>query len=117
MRVMADGRVKLEVDEVRVGDFFVKRERLHLKITDLNGVFTFRADARSAAGAWLNKMWERALMNDASAKATLHTYAATMWSFHSVVPDDQYMMGALKVTQEAIDRHPEWYGKRKKEGE
>ena len=66
---MADGRVKLEVDEVRVGDFFVKRERLHLKITDLNGVFSFRADARSAAGAWLNKMWERALMNDASAKS------------------------------------------------
>lgn len=118
MRVMSDGRVKLEENEVRVGDFFVKRERFHLKITDLNGVFSFRAYCKTAVGMWLDKMWERvAIRDDSSARSTLHTYIATMWSFHSVAPDDEYIKDALVATQGALDRHPEWYGVKKKEGE
>ena len=110
---MRDGRVKLEDNELRVGDFFVKREREHIKITDLNGVFSFRSHAKSAVGRWLDGMWERARKDDKSASRTLHTYIATMWSFHSVAPDDEYVKDALVATQNALDRHPEWYGVKK----
>lgn len=66
---MKDGRVKLEENELRVGNFFVKREKEHLKITDLNGVFSFRAHAKCAVGIWLDNMWIRARReNDASAR-------------------------------------------------
>lgn len=106
------GKVKLEPDEIRVGNFFVKREDSHIKIQDLNGVFSFRANRRMAIGIWLENMWDAA-RGDEGALGSLKTYIATMWSVFSVVPDDGYVKDALKMAGEALDRHPDWYGIKK----
>lgn len=106
------GKVKLEPDEIRVGNFFVKREVSHIKIQDLNGVFSFRANRRMAIGVWLENMWDAA-RTDEGALGSLKTYIATMWSVFSVVPDDGYVKDALEMAHAALDRHPEWYGIKK----
>ena len=106
------GTVKLEPDEIRVGNFFVKRERYHIKIQDLNGVFSFRANRRMAVGIWLENMWDAA-RTDEGAVNTLKTYIATMWSVYSVVPDNDYVKDALAMAHAALDRHPDWYGIKK----
>ena len=107
------GSVKLEPLEIRVGNFFVKLEDHHVKIQDLNSVFSFRANRRMAIGIWLENMWGRARMEDESAVNTLKTYIATMWSLFSVVPDDEYVSDALGMAESALNRHPEWYGIKK----
>ena len=104
------GKVKLEQNEVRVGNFFVKCEDDHLKIQDLNGVFSFRASRRVAIGIWLENVWSRAMNGDGDALSTLKTYVATMWSVFSVAPDDDYIADALRMAGDALGRHPEWYG-------
>ena len=106
------GKVKLEPDEIRVGNFFVKRENSHIKIQDLNGVFSFRANRRMAVGIWLENMWDAA-RTDEGAVNTLKTYIATMWSVYSVVPDNDYVKDALEMAHAALDRHPDWYGIKK----
>lgn len=100
----------MEKDEVRVGNFFVKREEEHIKIVDLNGVFSFRANRRMAIGIWLENIWARAVNGEEVALSTLKTYIATMWSVFSVAPDDDYIGDMLKVAQDALERHPDWYG-------
>lgn len=107
------GKVKLEENEIRIGNFFVKKESQHIKLQDLNGVFSFRAHRRMAVGIWLENMWDRAKGGDESGLNTLKTFIATMWSVYSVVPDDEYVKDALDMAHAAFDRHPEWYGMKK----
>ena len=106
------GKVKLEPDEIRVGNFFVKREESHMKVQDLNGVFSFRANRRMPIGIWLENLWDAA-RTDEGAVNTLKTYIATMWSVYSVVPDNDYVKDALEMAHAALERHPEWYGIKK----
>ena len=104
------GKVKLEANEVRVGNFFVCREENHMKIQDLNGVFHVRVMRQVAIGIWLENMWSRAVNGDEGAINTLKTYIATMWSVYSVVPDDGFITDALRSAKDSLGRHPEWYG-------
>lgn len=106
------GKVKLEPDEIRVGNFFVKREESHIKIQDLNGVFSFRANRRMPIGIWLENLCDAA-RTDEGAVNTLKTYIATMWSVYSVVPDNDYVKDALEMAHAALERHPDWYGIKK----
>ncbi len=110
MKVTKNGKVKLEKDEIRVGNFFVKREDDHMKISDLNDVLSFRANRRMAVGIWMENIWARAVNGDEDAIVTLKTYIATMWSVFSVAPDDGYIQDAITMAQAALERHPDWYG-------
>lgn len=107
------GKVKLESCEVRIGNFFVKCEDAHIKLQDLNGVFTHRVNRRMPIGIWLETMWGRALKGDGGAISTLETYIATMWSFFSVAPDDDFITDTLNAAKSALERHPDWYGVKK----
>lgn len=107
------GKIKLEADEVRVGNFFVKREENHMKIQDLYGVFSFRASRIVPIGIWLENIWARAVNGDEASVNTLKTYIATMWSVYSVAPDDEYIKDAITMSQNALERHPDWYGVKK----
>ena len=113
MKIKKDGTVKLEKEEIRVGNFFVRREENHMKLTDLNGVFSFRASRMIPVGIWLENIWARAVNGEEVALSTLKTYIATMWSVFSVAPDDDYIGGLLEVAQDALGRHPDWYGIKK----
>lgn len=113
MKVTKNGKVKLEKDEIRVGNFFIRREEDHMKIMDLGSVFTHRVSRVIPVGIWLEAMWARAMNADESAVSTLRAYIGTMWSVFSVAPDDGYIKDALAMAQSALERHPEWYGVKK----
>lgn len=110
MKVIKNGRAKLDFLEIRVGNFFVKKEVNHMKITDLNGVFSFRVGRRMPLGVWMDNMFERGRRKDEGAINTLHVYISTMWSLFSVAPDDGFIKDVLRVTEDALNRHPDWYG-------
>lgn len=104
------GKVRLEANEVRVGNFFVRRDDQEIKITDLNGVFHHSVNRRMPIGIWLENIWSRAYLGEETALVTLKTYIGAMWSLFSVAPDDEFISDVLGVCRNALERHPQWYG-------
>lgn len=106
MKVSRKNTVKLERGERRIGNFFIKKESGHIKIQDLNSVYSFRISKRMPAGVWLDNMLDRG----AGAEESLHVYFGALWSFISVAPDQKYIEDAIALATAALDRHPDWYG-------
>ena len=105
------GKIKLDADEFMLGErYFVKRGFEHMKLYDLNLVFHVSVSRRTAAGAWLENMWERSKNGEEAALRTLKTYAATLWSILTVAPDDAFISETLEAVDAAFNRHPDWYG-------
>lgn len=111
MKVTKEGNVKLEKGEVRVGNFFFRDEgeNEHIRVTDLNSCFTIRVLKRMPLGIWLDNMMDLS-RTDVKGGDTLKTWAAVMWSLLAVVPDDQFVKELIKSTEDALNRHPDWYG-------
>lgn len=111
MKTTKDGKVKLEKGEVRVGNFFFRDEGedKYIRVTDLNSCFTIRALKRMPLGIWLDNMIDLSRV-DVKGGDTLKTWAAVMWSLLAVVPDDEFVREIIKSTEDALNRHPEWYG-------
>ena len=107
MKILKNNKIKLERGETRVGNFFFKIEGDHIKIQDLNGLMSFRVPRkRMAVGVWL----ENTLNRGAEGEETLKAYAATIWTFLALVPDQEALGGILELTKDAMQRHPDWYG-------
>ena len=111
MKVTKEGNVKLEKGEVRVGNFFFRDEgeNEHIRVTDLNSCFTIRVLKRMPLGIWLDNMMDLS-RTDVKGGDTLKTWAAVMWSLLAVVPDDDFVKELIKSTEDALNRHPDWYG-------
>ena len=111
MKTTKDGKIKLEKGEVRIGNFFFRDEgeNEHIRVTDLNSCFTIRVLKRMPLGIWLDNMIDLSKV-DVNGGNTLKTWAAVMWSLLSVVPDDEFVKEIIRSTEDALNRHPEWYG-------
>ena len=111
MKVSKNNKIKLEKGEMRVGNFFFRDEgeNEHIRVTDLNSCFTIRVLKRMPLGIWLDNMIDLSKV-DVNGGNSLKTWAAVMWSLLSVVPDDEFVRVLIKSTEEALNRHPDWYG-------
>ncbi len=111
MKVTKKGNIRLEKGEIRVGNFFFRDEgeNEHIRVVDLNSCFTLRVYKRMPLGIWLDNMLGMA-RTDGKAVDTLKTWVAVMWSLLSVAPDDGFVEDAVRMSQAALERHPDWYG-------
>ena len=111
MKTTKEGKIKLEKGEMRIGNFFIRDEgeNEHIRVTDLNSCFTIRVLKRMPLGIWLDNMMDMARV-DENAVNTIKTWSAVMWSLLAVVPDDEFVRVLIKSTEEALNRHPDWYG-------
>ena len=107
MKKLANGEVRLAKNERRIGNFLVKEEPGHMKLTDLGGVMSFRVSKKMPVGVWLYNLYKR---KDDSAGDTLKVFVSTVWSTLSVVPDDEYIQLLLTGSRACLERHKEWYG-------
>lgn len=99
-------KVKLERGEVRVGNFFVKEERGHIKVQDISSLITHRVSKYTAVGMWMKNMLEKG----EAGQESLRTYAATLFSLSLVAPDQEFIEESLKMADAHLKKHPEWYG-------
>lgn len=106
MKVSKNGRVSLEKGEVRVGNFFIKKEPEYIKIQDINAVFTHRIRRKTAVGIWCLNMLDQGEGGERS----LIAYIGTLWSVFSPAPDDEYVKALLDAATACLNRHPDWYG-------
>ena len=108
-----DGKYKLEKNDIRVGNFVLSIEKQHIKVQDLNQCFVLRVHRSMPVGIWLDSLIKRG----DDGKDSLRTYIAVMWSAFSVVPDNEYLQALVDSAQAGLARHPEWYGKKKEDGQ
>lgn len=108
MRVTKQNRVKLERGEKRIGNFILKREGSHMKVSDINEVFTHRVRRDVPIGMFLEDAYNE--LSEENTMRGIGNYFAFLWAVSSVVPDVQFLQDAFKVSEECMKRHPEAYG-------
>lgn len=106
MKTDSRGKVKLEKGEIRIGNFFFKEEKYHIKIQDISSMITHRVMKTVAVGLWLKNMLERG----EEGYESLSTYAATLFTVSLVAPDQEFVGEALEMANRHMSRHPDWYG-------
>lgn len=109
MKVTKKGVLKLDANDTRVGNFVFSNEFEHIKVQDINTVFSVRISKRTAPGAWMMNV----LGLGEKGHDALKTWATTLWSVLSPAPDNEYVQDILKAADSALNRHPEWYGIKK----
>lgn len=109
MRTTKDNKIRLDRDERRIGNFIVKNEKEHIKLSDINQTFTHRVAKRTAIGMFLEQSFD-ALASDESTGKGLANYIAVLWAVSCAVPDVEFLETVFKASEDCIGRHPEAYG-------
>ena len=104
-----NGKVMLEKGEVRTGNYFIKEESEHVKIADLNSVFTFRIKKEIPIGQFVLQ-GVAASKEDESSGRGLENWMAVLSSVLCTVPDLQFLEELFAAAESCIKRHPDAYG-------
>lgn len=102
------GKIKLEPNEFRYGNFVLRRETEHMVITDIGSRVSFRVTRDFALGKLLELVYGQ-VENGGSTRA-LENYTAMIYLLASSVPDQKFIEDVCKLCQECMKRHPEVYG-------
>ncbi len=109
MKITKDNKVILSPAEKRVGNYIVKEEKAHMKVSDLGGLFTHRFAKSTAIGAFIYECYSR-IGSDGDAGRGLGNWIAILFSVTVVVPDTQFLSDVYKASEDCLKRHPEIYG-------
>ena len=104
-----NGKLKLDANEKRIGNFIIRDENEHVKVSDLNQVFTHRADKRTPIGLFLKQCYDK-LGTDESTGKGLGNWLAVIFTAFSVVPDVEWLEAVMTASEACMKRHPEAYG-------
>ena len=98
------GKVKLEKGDRRVGNFVYSREKAHVKLQDIGGLFSFRVGEQLLAGQMLMSVI------DDGGEAFLGNYAAVMYNTICCVPDVEFLTALQGAVRDCLNRHKDLYG-------
>lgn len=107
MKVGKDGKLKLTKDEKQFGNFIIKNESEHVKITDINGNLSHRVSKQLNIGQMLSIALKE------KQTTWLENYSALVWFFSNIVTDEQFFLDINKACEDCAMRHPELYGLKK----
>lgn len=103
-----NGKVKLDSNEKRVGNFIIKSDSECVKIFDLNKRFIYSASKETPIGMFLSQSYDD--FKDEQTSKGIGNYIAVIWAFFAAVPDVQFLEEVYKSAVGCIERHPEAYG-------
>lgn len=109
MKTLQDGTIKLSKNEKKVGNFIVKMEETHMKVTDLNGLISVRIKRTMVTGMLLESLFTRMAKED-DARDSLHNYATVLFNFLCVLPDAEFWKESIRLCNECYERHASFYG-------
>ena len=104
-----NGKLKLDANEKRIGNFIVRDENEHVKVSDLNQLFTHRTSKRTPVGMFLKQCFD-GLASDESTGKGLGNWLAVIFTAFSVVPDVEWLEAVMAASEACMKRHPEAYG-------
>lgn len=103
-----NGKIKLEPGEKRIGNFVIKDEKEHMKLFDINQVFTHRARKDVPIGMFLEDAYKT--LDDEKVKNGLGNWIAVIFTAFSVVPDMKFLEEVYAASEACMKRQPEAYG-------
>ena len=109
MKIRKNGTIQLGPRDRRIGNFVVTDGDDYIRLQDIGSVYNLRVSKRMPLGIWLAGVLSRGEVGD----DTLKTYISVMWSLLSVAPDDGFVRDLLDASARALQRHPDWYGRKK----
>lgn len=108
MKVLKD-KIKLDANEQRVGNFVIRDEESHMKVMDINSLFTHRAAKGVPVGMFLKQLYD-GIKGGGSDGNGLHNWLAVIFAVFSCIPDQEYLENIFKETEACMKRHPDCYG-------
>lgn len=105
-----NGKAKLEAGEIRIGNYFIKEEKEHMKVMDLNSIFSFRINKNIPVGIFLSQAVEEIRKGDESHKKGIANWVAVLWTTMATVPDLEFLEAVYLCAEDCMKRHPEAYG-------
>lgn len=104
-----NGKPKLDPGEKRIGNFIVKDEDGHIKLSDIGGLFTHRMSKATPIGAFLKGAWDE-MSADEQTKKGIGNWIAVIFTVFATVPDVDFMTEVYESAERCMQRHPEAYG-------
>ena len=102
------GKIKLDPNERRVGNFVLRDEESHVKVMDINQIFTHRASKRTPVGAFLKHAFDD--LADGQTHDGIARWLAVIFTVFSTIPDVEFLSGVFDASKACMERHPEAYG-------
>lgn len=99
----------------RVGNFIISEEETHIKIQDIQGVFSHRVSKIVPIGMFLKQSLDK--LSDEKVAAGLHAYITVLWNVSCCIPDNDYLVTINEAAKTCLERHPEAYGVKSPEGQ
>lgn len=103
-----NGKIKLDPTERRVGNFIIKDEPEHVKVMDINQIFTHRASKRTSVGLFLKQSFDA--LSDWDVHNGLRNWFAVLFTAFSTIPDMEFLESVMGACKACMERHPEAYG-------
>jgi len=103
------GKLKLDSNEKRVGNFVLRKEADYMKICDISRVFIYSISRRKAVGLFLSQSYDS--FTDEHVSKGLESYIAVLFAVYSTVPDIDFLKECYASSESCINRHPEAYGR------
>lgn len=100
----------LEKGEVRIGNFFIKEEKEHVKVADLNAVFSFRARKDIPIGQFIFQTLEEVRKGEDGCRKGMANYLSVLWALMATIPDGEFLETTYLACEDCMKRHPEAYG-------
>jgi len=112
MKITKNGKIELEKNGFRVGNFVFENNEEYIKLSAVSGIFSHQVSTMTALGRFLS------LAIEAGNEAFLHGYAATVFNASFTVPDKTFFEEINKACNECVMRHKEiCYGVKKDVGD
>lgn len=103
-----NGKLRLDPNEKRVGNFVLRDEAAHVKVMDINQVFTHRASKRTPVGLFLKDAFDA--LDDGQTHDGISKWLAVIFTVFSTIPDVEFLSDVFDASRACMERHPEAYG-------
>lgn len=111
MKVNKKGEIKLDNNEVRVGNYVVREEKDYIKVMDINGMLSFRYhNVFIGKGLYYKELLAMVRRGEEGAEEVLKTVCFVDHYLLTAIYDKQGMEDIVSKVTEIIKRRPELYG-------
>ena len=105
MKTNRKAQIRLQKGDYRVGNFVFTAEPSYIRVVSVSGIVSWRVSLDLSVGMLILQAIKERHDN------WLKTYAASVFSQLSVVPDNPFFIKHSILINEQVEAHPEFYGK------
>lgn len=108
MKVSKTGKLRLDANERRIGNFVLRKDEEYMKVCDIGRIFIYSVRRDVPAGMFLAQCYDD--FKDEETTKGIGNYIAVLWSLFATVPDVQFLEEVYGSCVSCMERHSDCYG-------